>query len=430
MKFYSIFVALLILLSPGVYGNNFKLICGAVAQASEVTEQKVAELYVATFNRAPDKPGLDFWVNDSGFTIEQIATSFFDQTETQDLYPPGTTETEFVTSVYDNLFNRLPDAAGLDYWVDALGSYAVTRPIMIEAVKNGAQATDAKIVANKAEVGLYYANKDLQEYFLLSNVTEDLSTVEIAKSNIDENLVAETCDVKYIPSIERGNFDDFKRSANIKSYGYLIENDFTDCAPVSLVESFDVRPGDCSTDGKYDDCAEDSERSELAEIYKSTFSGDEYYYGWSIYFPDDYVNVYPTKVALGQFHQKGAHVIWMFQNYNGGYHLDNQVAGHSSTDDYIELIKENELRGKWHKIEVHVRWSTDQSGFFRVSVNDKKISDYSGPTMTANAVYFKYGLYRSFVLRYLEKNNVDEVPAQKVFFSNVKRGNSREELVP
>ena len=185
MKSYSVFIALLILLSPVVYGNNFKLIDDAVAQASEVTEQQVAELYVATFNRAPDKPGLDFWVYDSGFTIEQIAESFFDQTETQDLYLPGTTEAMFVTSVYDNLFNRLPDAAGQDYWIYALESGAVTRPVMIEAVKNGAQGTDAEIVANKTEVGLYYANKNLQEYFSLSNVTEDISTVDVAKSNID-----------------------------------------------------------------------------------------------------------------------------------------------------------------------------------------------------------------------------------------------------
>ena len=36
-----------------------------------VTRQQVAELYVATFNRAPDAAGLDYWVNTSGLTIEQ-----------------------------------------------------------------------------------------------------------------------------------------------------------------------------------------------------------------------------------------------------------------------------------------------------------------------------------------------------------------------
>ena len=52
-----------------------------------VTREQVAELYVATFNRAPDAEGLDYWVNASGLTIEGIAQSFFDQPETQAKYP-------------------------------------------------------------------------------------------------------------------------------------------------------------------------------------------------------------------------------------------------------------------------------------------------------------------------------------------------------
>jgi hypothetical protein len=122
-----------------------------------VTEQQVAELYVATFNRAPDATGLDYWVNDSfdgDPTIEQIAMSFFDQPETQALYPTGSTDTEFVTSIYYNLFKA--------YWIgeNGLGG-TMTRSIMIEAMKNGATGDDAEIIANKAEVGLYYASLGL-----------------------------------------------------------------------------------------------------------------------------------------------------------------------------------------------------------------------------------------------------------------------------
>ena len=43
------------------------------------TDENVAELYVATFGRAPLGTGLDYWVNDSGLDLENIATSFFDQ---------------------------------------------------------------------------------------------------------------------------------------------------------------------------------------------------------------------------------------------------------------------------------------------------------------------------------------------------------------
>ncbi len=51
------------------------------------TQEEVSKLYVATFNRVPDKGGLDYWINDSGLTLSGIAKSFFDQPETQKLYP-------------------------------------------------------------------------------------------------------------------------------------------------------------------------------------------------------------------------------------------------------------------------------------------------------------------------------------------------------
>ena len=38
-----------------------------------VTQAEVAEIYVATFDRAPDTHGLDYWVA-SGLTIEQLSS--------------------------------------------------------------------------------------------------------------------------------------------------------------------------------------------------------------------------------------------------------------------------------------------------------------------------------------------------------------------
>jgi len=150
-----------------------------------VTRQQVAELYVTTFNRAPDAAGLDYWVNTSGLTIEGIAQSFFDQPETQALYPAGNTNTAFVTSIYTNLFNRTPDAAGLAYWVAELDNSTMTRSVMIEAMKNGATGTDATIVANKATVGLAFADAGLDGTdFSLASVTEVASTVTAANVEV------------------------------------------------------------------------------------------------------------------------------------------------------------------------------------------------------------------------------------------------------
>ena len=133
------------------------------------TQENVTKLYVATFNRAPDAAGLNYWVNDSGLTLEQISQSFFDQPETQSMYPPSLDNESFVQQIYLNLFNREPDQAGLQYWSDELdlydesnGTLGIPRDKMILAVVNGAQGDDAIILQNKADTGLYFADAGLQ----------------------------------------------------------------------------------------------------------------------------------------------------------------------------------------------------------------------------------------------------------------------------
>lgn len=227
-------------------------------------------------------------------------------------------------------------------------------------------------------------------------------------------------------TVDRGSFGPFERSLNTKHYGYDVAEDPTDAAPVGVVEIFRVKSGDCESSHGWSDCKNGRERSELKETNKNNYSGDEYWYGWSIYFPLEYKNVYPTKTALGQFHQDKSHPVWMFQNSSGGYHLDDQVQG--STNRYYKLIDESELRGKWHKIEANVRWARNDNGFFKVWINGKNMVDYKGQTMTAHAVYFKYGVYRTFISRYKNANNAETVPTQEVYFANVKRGDRREHL--
>lgn len=226
--------------------------------------------------------------------------------------------------------------------------------------------------------------------------------------------------------LDRGNFGPFERSLNVTSHGYQVCEDTTHSAPTEMIEIFEVRPGDCSAHKTWDDCAQDRERSELSGS-KDNFIGDAYWYGWSLYFPQDYPNIYPAKTALGQFHQKNAHPIWMFQNSSGGYHLDQKI--HGPTVKYYPLLSEEELRGKWHKIEVYARWAKDDSGFFKVWVNGVQKVDYAGQTMSAEHVYFKYGVYRSFISRYKSQFGVDALPSQKVFYANVKRAKYRHELL-
>ncbi|MDZ7664866.1 MAG: DUF4214 domain-containing protein [Desulfotignum sp.] len=77
-----------------------------------VTKEQVTELYVATFDRAPDAGGLNFWANTPGHTIEGIAKEFFKAPETQLKYPAGTTDAAFVNTIYQNVFGRDAEPSG------------------------------------------------------------------------------------------------------------------------------------------------------------------------------------------------------------------------------------------------------------------------------------------------------------------------------
>lgn len=160
----------------------------------------VAKLYVATFNRAPDAAGLNYWANSSGLSIEEIAQSFFDQPETQNLYPSGVPNDSFVNSVYNNLFNRAAEQAGLDYWVAELDSGRVSKQNFILAVINGAQNTalgqDATILTNKQTVGLSFVLHGLDDVTLahsvMSGIDASASSVESAVTSIDQTAPIST----------------------------------------------------------------------------------------------------------------------------------------------------------------------------------------------------------------------------------------------
>jgi len=169
--------------------------------ATVPTNENVTKLYVATFNRAPDSSGLSYWVNESGLNLEAIAKSFFDQTETQILYPSSTSSLSFVASVYINLFNRSPDNKGLNYWINELDSTKIDRSIFIQAVINGALNTelsnDATILANKTDVGLYFATDGQSDFtqasIVIKDITDNKLSVSAAISYIDSiGINAET----------------------------------------------------------------------------------------------------------------------------------------------------------------------------------------------------------------------------------------------
>lgn len=225
------------------------------------------------------------------------------------------------------------------------------------------------------------------------------------------------------PALDRGDFGPFVRSLNAKPHGYNLIEDASGVAPAEYLERFEVRSGDCHFNRGYNDCKRNRERSELSEKGKRSLRGTSAWYGWDFYLEKDWPDIWPTKTVLGQFHQWRSHPVWMFLNHKGRLVLDDQSGGR--TKQYIELIPTDELKGNWHRIEVHAKWERDDRGFFKVWVNGAKKFEMNGPTITADVVYFKYGVYRSFLSRYKFASGSPILPTQTAFFANVRKSQSR-----
>tara|TARA_Y100001968_G_scaffold327865_1_gene373814 strand:- start:7367 stop:12823 length:5457 start_codon:yes stop_codon:yes gene_type:complete len=78
------------------------------------TASQLQQLYVAYFGRAADPAGLDYWVA-KGTTQKEFAAHMHGQDEFQTAYGTKTVEAQ-VNQIYQNLFNRDADTAGLLYW--------------------------------------------------------------------------------------------------------------------------------------------------------------------------------------------------------------------------------------------------------------------------------------------------------------------------
>ena len=166
----------------------------------DTKKEQIIELYIATFNRAPDRAGLDYWLNEMAnnhWSIEMVAQSMFMQPETLNLYKDKDIF-DFIKAVYKNVLNREPDDAGLAYWYRELSLGNIPKEKFIIAIINGAKAKgddsdDVKVLKNKIEVAKYFTlTKGLNDANLAKKVIAEVNSspesVDMIKHEIDEAI--------------------------------------------------------------------------------------------------------------------------------------------------------------------------------------------------------------------------------------------------
>lgn len=147
--------------------------------------EQIAAVYVAFLGRAADAAGHSFWVNEfvhglptqgPATLFANIASSFGVSAEAKAIYPflanPFAASDSqigaFIDVVYNNLFNRVSDAAGRGYWTaqikQALQAGQFVGSTLVQIV-DGAQDTtayrDITTLMSKTEVSLKYVEEQV-----------------------------------------------------------------------------------------------------------------------------------------------------------------------------------------------------------------------------------------------------------------------------
>ena len=79
--------------------------------------QSVARLYIAMFDRTPEAEGLDFWWDaiNNGVTLDETAAAFSTEKEFTQIYGSGDEEA-FVETAYNRILGREPEDVGANFW--------------------------------------------------------------------------------------------------------------------------------------------------------------------------------------------------------------------------------------------------------------------------------------------------------------------------
>jgi hypothetical protein len=122
------------------------------------TETQVQQLYVAYFSRPADVAGLAYWenilaTNPNGY--QMISANFASSAEYKAMYA-GQDNAAIVSTVYQHLFGRPAEAAGVDYWSKMLDQKVITIDNVVTQIAAGAQSTDKVAYDGKVAVATVF----------------------------------------------------------------------------------------------------------------------------------------------------------------------------------------------------------------------------------------------------------------------------------
>jgi hypothetical protein len=122
----------------------------------EAVDAQIQWTSIAYFGRPSDKLGFDFWASaldgdPANPNIGTMMSAFANAAEYQAMYPQST-NAQKIASMYQHLFSRSGDAAGIAYWDGMLANGTVQLSNIVAYMAAGAQGNDAVAFNGKVAV--------------------------------------------------------------------------------------------------------------------------------------------------------------------------------------------------------------------------------------------------------------------------------------
>ena len=87
------------------------------------TSGTVFRLYSAAFDRLPDSDGLTNWINantSGSVSLSETASEFVESEEFASVFGENQTDEAYITSIYNNVLDRVPDKSGIEHYLGLL----------------------------------------------------------------------------------------------------------------------------------------------------------------------------------------------------------------------------------------------------------------------------------------------------------------------
>jgi uncharacterized delta-60 repeat protein len=104
-------------------------------------------VYRAAFDRVPDAKGLGFWIDamDKGNSLQTVANGFVNSTEFLTMYGLNPSHETFIAKLYNNVLHRPYEQAGFDFWVSTMNSGANSQAAVLAQFSESPENQDAVI---------------------------------------------------------------------------------------------------------------------------------------------------------------------------------------------------------------------------------------------------------------------------------------------